>query len=455
MNLDGFLNSVGDTCNEKTSNRLPRKSFSPRYTTGALHTVAKKRCCAYCSDEHWSDECQLYPDVESRKKRLRGSCFKCLRRGHSWRDCRGGRECVFCKLKGNHHRSLCPKQFGKQVEEQEPVLKAVESSNVALNEQVVMQTSLAQIFNLDNETINKNARLLFDCGSQRTYISKFMADNLQLKEIGKNYLVVYTFGTSKPSNIETPVVEIGLKLLSGFTLRIKANVVPDITGRIQRTAVNEKIQKRLTTYTLADTIPSKNETSFIDLLVGNDYYADIVSFRRVHISDNLYLLQSKLGWILSGRTKESSRSKNYSAQLLTCLLSTFNEQSLIYKNVDEVIDKKLRLEDFWQLETIGIRDCPVENYDEGALIKFNDTVRFIDGRYFVSWPWRNDEPQLPENYHLAYGRLKSLLKKWRDDPCFMKKYDEIMKDQLKKGIMEIIGVGTVVGVRIHYLPQVV
>ena len=91
--------------------------------------------------------------------------------------------------------------------------------------------------NRNDETIYKNARLLLDCGSQRTYISKYMADKLRLKEVRKDFLVAYTFGTSKPDNIETPVVEIGLRLNSGFIMRMKANVVPIITGRIQRARV--------------------------------------------------------------------------------------------------------------------------------------------------------------------------------------------------------------------------
>ena len=41
----------------------------------------------------------------------------------------------------------------------------------------------------------------------------------------------------------------------------------------------------------------------MDLLVGNDYYTDIVSMKRTPISNGLYLLGSKFGWILSGRAQ--------------------------------------------------------------------------------------------------------------------------------------------------------
>ena len=146
------------------------------------------------------------------------------------RDCKSTRECVYCKLKANHNRSLCPKQFGPQqvipAEVNVPALKQVGGVG-AIDEQVIMQTARVQLMNRNDETIYKNARLLLDCGSQRTYISKYMADKLRLKEVGKDFLVVYTFGTSKPDNIETPVVEIGLRLNSGFIMRMKANVIPN------------------------------------------------------------------------------------------------------------------------------------------------------------------------------------------------------------------------------------
>ena len=51
---------------------------------------------------------------------------------------------------------------------------------------------------------------------------------------------------------------------------------------------------------------------------------------------------------------------------------------------DEIIQVKPKLEDFWLLETIGIKDCPVGCDDEKALMKFNETIK---GRYYVSWPW--------------------------------------------------------------------
>ena len=37
------------------------------------------------------------------------------------------------------------------------------------------------------------------------------------------------------------------------------------------------------------------------MLIGSDYYWDIIESMKIHISPGLYLIDSKLGWILTGR----------------------------------------------------------------------------------------------------------------------------------------------------------
>ena len=66
-------------------------------------------------------------------------------------------------------------------------------------------------------------------------------------------------------------------------------------------------------------------------------------------------------------------------------------------------------EQFWNLESLGITESPSTSDDDIALDKFNKSVIFTKGRYMVTWPWRNESPNLPENYLLALGRLKSIL----------------------------------------------
>ena len=53
-----------------------------------------------------------YPTIETRKQRIRGSCFICLKQGHKTNECTLSMGCFYCGQLNSHHRSLCPQKFG-------------------------------------------------------------------------------------------------------------------------------------------------------------------------------------------------------------------------------------------------------------------------------------------------------------------------------------------------------
>ena len=48
-------------------------------------------------------------------------------------------------------------------------------------------------------------------------------------------------------------------------------------------------------FSLADGIPTERETTSVELLIGNDYYLDIILLQKVGVQSGLYMLGSKLG----------------------------------------------------------------------------------------------------------------------------------------------------------------
>ena len=84
---------------------------------------------------------------------------------------------------------------------------------------------------------------------------------------------------------------------------------------------------------LADELPKEDKTVKLDVLIGNDYYDDIVKSDKLKIGKGLYLISSSLGWIFSGRIPGK------------------DDQEIETVMFTEKIDVSRA---FWNLETIGV-----------------------------------------------------------------------------------------------------
>ncbi|VDP17979.1 unnamed protein product [Onchocerca flexuosa] len=63
--------------------------------------------CAFCNEDHWDNECQIYFTLKQRIERLKklNACHNCFESGHTANDCKKGkRTCFFSK--GHHNTAL-------------------------------------------------------------------------------------------------------------------------------------------------------------------------------------------------------------------------------------------------------------------------------------------------------------------------------------------------------------
>ena len=165
-----------------------------------LSSELKKRReqrCIFCEGRHWSDECRSYPDIAARKEKIKDRCYICLRKNHRAKECKlPERSCVHCGESNKEHKDIRKHQ--------------TENNLIALGENVVMHTALVTIENPDNRAFKMETRVLLDTGSQRTYITKDLADELTLKAEGEDTYSVYTFGNGKPKELTSPIVSVTL-----------------------------------------------------------------------------------------------------------------------------------------------------------------------------------------------------------------------------------------------------
>lgn len=409
--------------------------------------------CRFCNEQHWSDECQRYPNLEARKQKIKGCCNICLKPNHRTNECVLTRTCHYCGRANAHHRSLCPKRFSSiqlvpahladELLEQEVTetkqQDVEETALISSGEMVLMQTAKSHTKN-PCTGIQESVRILFDSGSQRTYITENLAKKLNLK-LGKvNEIALVTFGSEKAQNIKTPSTVLELQLRDGTFFKLTANVIPSITGSVQRRPFNADCLNNWNYLwkenSLADTLPNEREDATIDLLIGNDYYLDLILPQKVQIQPGLYMLGSKLGWILTGRTSELIEDKEEHSLSVLTYGTEIERETNVFTCADKYLPIKPNLEEFWRLETIGIQDKQEDHIDEKVLQHFNETLQYENGRYMVTWPWMEDKSDLPDNHGLALGRLKSLVAKMCRNPALVKQYGDIIDDQLKKGVIE-------------------
>lgn len=190
---------------------------------------------------------------------------------------------VYCGKINVHHRKLCPKKYGSEEvcantlelsQQQEKGVTSEENVLISSGEMVLMQTASTEVKNTSNGK-SEQIRILLDSGSQRTYISESLAKKLGTKREKEQELRLVTFGSEKQKVIKTCTTLIHVKLNKGEYLEISANIVPVISGNIRRKQLsvhsNENLQHLLKSLDMSDTIPTSEESSSVDLLIGNDY----------------------------------------------------------------------------------------------------------------------------------------------------------------------------------------
>lgn len=405
-----------------------------------------KPSCIFCGRDHFSDECTQVKTIEERILKLKNRCYACFSNKHIISDCDNKRECFYCKKFGVHHRALCPNQTKDQKQSTN-----TNSLNVNISKgTTILQTGTVRVNKVGDTKNYINCRILLDCGSQRSYVSSSVVQSLGLPVIEEHRLSVFTFGAKTPNEIESPLVNLQMVTRTNKKLNIYANAVPHITHSvpcIYEFAKGLDYVNQNQGVILADDGSRKDQ---VDILLGNDYYYSFMKNEIIKVATNLHLVNSEFGWICSGRSPMTTNNKD-ELSVLTYFQSSMDTDSHFYEPDLPLRNDTLRK--LWELESIGIVDSPKSSRDEEAVKTFNESTIYEKNRYNVKWPWIEYPPtNFPINFGLAYGRLTNLIK--RLDEETIQAYDDVLKDQLRKGIIERVDNHDLSKDHpVHYLPH--
>ena len=122
------------------------------------------------------------------------------------------------------------------------------------------------------------------------------------------------------------------------------NVVSRIANELPRQPLDPALSQIVRQYDLADPLPLKMENVAIGLLLGADYYQQLLSDRsqpQVEVTPGLFLVPSKLGYITSGKVDCYGPRPSNEITFALLMSTHLSEQQLVGTVMDEEETSKL------------------------------------------------------------------------------------------------------------------
>ena len=262
------------------------------------------------------------------------------------------------------------------------------------NTTTLLKTAIALVQH--NSTIAK-ANILFDEGAQRSFISKHLAETLDLTPFKQEAIMLSTFGATKPTLCILDLAIVHVIALFGETIPIKVLIILKIAVLLQ-----SNVYKHLHSFPYLHgmrlTHPIESAEKFpITLLIGADHYCGIVGDDIIR-GNGPTAMQSKLGYLLSGPVSSTAITSEATTNIFFVMTSHKEEE--------------FNLEKFWQLESIGISNPPWNDHDTFLENYQASLKKGPNGAYIAKLPWKHDHEPLPNNYLICEKRTRSMVKRF-------------------------------------------
>ena len=301
--------------------------------------------CIFCDvSEHESENCSrpLKMTYEQRKEFVKSKrgCLSCLKIGHVYWKCKNKKlNCEFCS---RHHVSfMCPVEHKNKESDKSSTSKNCAQMRNEVNcfagtadcPMVFLQTVRAKLINNDKEMI---VRVLFDSGSQHSYIKKSIASRMGYQPLGEFQMNHLLFGgTRKESIVHTRYSARLRSLNNDFTcnfIAIDSDVICEDVPIVSKNIWCEELQNLNIQFS-----DFSGDGNSVTVLIGSDIGGKLETGRIHQLKCGLTAKETLLGWTLSG--KHPGRNKNNSS---ITAISMFTQS--------------LDIENLWSLDVMSIKD---------------------------------------------------------------------------------------------------
>ncbi|GFR23821.1 integrase catalytic domain-containing protein [Trichonephila clavata] len=381
-------------------------------------------CVFHKINDHSSAACQLdlgsKQDIVRRERR----CWLCLHKLCRKNNCSSNIKCGHCNSR-SHNQAFCF-DYHKSVNlEKKEGSEAVVSNVTHNNSEIYLQTAAGQFIGRKGSSLIR--RIIFDGGSQRTFLESKLARELNLPVVGREMLTVHTFQSEKPTKHVYPKVRIRVKsLISNKEIVIEALETKQLSSAhisIPAKEVRERFESLGLELADVPVVLDKGACE-IGLLVGSDNYWKFVGNRIERLDESLVAVETIFGFCIHCSVSEDKDNDERSVNLVV--------------SKESISDQ---LNQFWQLENLGIEvEEDIKDISENEILKsFESSIEYSSNRYKVGLPWKPEMKHLlDDNRSVALNRHSKLVKRFNRDKLLFKNYKKIIDDYAKENIVESV-----------------
>ncbi len=419
------------------SKKGPYRNPSSFNTSGSVTQRDKK--CSLCSEAHMIWECSKFKDMTPEQRfqeiREKSLCFNCLAGTHSSRDCRSKRRCGINGCGRKHSYLLHPtkndnsdtKNVGSDARSAQN-LESSDSSKFSgfVDTQCFLGSADDKIalpivaVKVKSKSGHKSVETfaLLDSGSSHTFCSQSLINELGLS--GRKETLSLTTLEKKDSVSNCEVItnlEITNLEESSFAKLPIVISRPNLPINPENLASQHDVSGFPHLAGVRLPVASSRE---VKLLIGLDNPDLLMPLNIIKGKQGQpWACQTKLGWTLNGPVGKSRSSRSATSHFV----NISNEQL------------STQMEQFWKIDTSGIFDDKLAlSINDKKVMDVWDNTTVQDGEnYIMQIPFKDTEPNFPNNRSMAVQRLESLDRKLQRNNELKQNYDDGINELLKNG----------------------
>lgn len=386
--------------------------------------------CPFCRENHHAEECQQYATAQQRIEKLGTTkCCKCFRQNHEGQPCIRNIKCKYCPS-WDHNRALCPVQYPDQP--RTLFTEPEEESTLGY-----FMTLLVRVTNPVNQK-QTGMRLMIDQACNTTIITHDAACKLGLWMTDQRTQRTNGMGDCPVQSVTRGTTEITIQTADGDEVPVRVRMTQRIADDVAVYDRDEFRKNYPQCKQHFSSIPPTGAGCPVDILLGTDNLLKFLTLHNsVYVDEACQLLSTKWGHLIMAERPRKARNPA-------------EELKSFFTRTEDVV--KL----MWDLDLVGLKNLNERDTEceERALEQFYKSIKLVNGRYEVHWPWRTYPPNLNENFGLAIGRLRALLKKLSQNEELLYAYHKIINEQIEEDVVEDVPSNADQnGAVIHYIPH--